>query len=74
MAAEVYEGRPCEHGHTIRYRSNRKCVACHTLPAVYIVLEVRAMPALAPVLATQGDAERYITEHGGEIWRATPIE
>jgi hypothetical protein len=24
----VTEGRPCRRGHTLRYRSNGKCVAC----------------------------------------------
>ena len=25
---ETYHGAPCAHGHTLRYRSNRKCVEC----------------------------------------------
>lgn len=37
MSAETYTGKPCPRGHTLRYRSNRKCVACYTLEVRYIV-------------------------------------
>jgi hypothetical protein len=28
MTAETYQGGPCKHGHTLRYKRNRNCVQC----------------------------------------------
>lgn len=27
-AAKHYRGKPCPHGHTLRYRKTHRCVAC----------------------------------------------
>ena len=27
--AKTYEGRPCKHGHVVRYAANHNCVACN---------------------------------------------
>lgn len=40
MSAETYDGKPCARGHTRRYRSNRKCVACSTLPVLYFATHI----------------------------------
>jgi hypothetical protein len=67
MTPETYTGKPCAHGHTLRYRSNRKCVHCSRHEVVYIA---------------QGIWTRYETEQdaraangpGVTIWRATRVK
>lgn len=69
MTAETYRGAPCAHGHTLRYRSNRKCVTCACAPARYFALSPGAHTAeLVTIVETV-----YARRPGWTYWRATEI-
>ena len=65
MIVETYRGKPCAHGHTVRYRSNRKCVACARL-------EVRWFEVLADGSCRQVTSTEAVYAHlsGRSYWRA----
>lgn len=72
MTADTYHGAPCAHGHTLRYRSNRKCVECARVPARYIVFDgEHYVSGIHDSLeAAQHDAYQ-LTE--GSIWLARKV-
>lgn len=72
MTTETYNGKPCERGHTLRYRSNRKCVACSRREVRYFVVPYVGR---VQVFAAREVAEQYATrEYPAQLWRATRID
>lgn len=69
MTAETYNGQPCAHGHTLRYRSNRKCVACARREVQYFELD-----AQGTARAIQLTEATYARLPGRSYWRATRID
>jgi hypothetical protein len=68
--AETYHGKPCaKGGHTLRWRSNRKCVACHTLPVKYFAtLDGERPRQVGEDEALRSRSSRYV------YWRAHPVD
>lgn len=66
MSADTYHGRPCAHGHTLRYASNRKCVECSRVPARYVVFDDGRMISYHPTIEA-AKAE------GEDIWLARKL-
>jgi hypothetical protein len=70
MTAETYEGKPCASGHTTRYRSNRKCVRCHTLPVRYFAV----LDGDVYASGSSPEVVRRLAPEDATLWRATPID
>lgn len=70
MSAETYDGKPCAHGHTRRYRSNRKCVACSTRLVKFFELAPGGETARAIGLTEAA----YCRRAGFTYWRAVKLD
>lgn len=66
---ETYIGEPCAQGHTLRYRSNRKCVTCACAPAQFFALAADGSMA-QPVTMVEAV---YARRPGWSYWRAKRI-
>lgn len=72
MTAETYRGKPCAYGHNgVRYRSNRKCVQCYTLPVRYLV--VLDGDVYGGLFDSPAGARRQAPQEA-TVWRATPLD
>jgi hypothetical protein len=70
MTAATYEGKPCrKDGSTTRYRSNRKCVKCYTLPVKFFELKPDGTARELGITEVA-----YCRQPGRTYWRATPID
>lgn len=69
MSVETYHGLPCERGHTLRYRSNRKCVACACKPRLYLV---PVCPGVWDEFNTLEEAQQHLFAEDG-IWVAKKL-
>lgn len=74
MTPETYNGKPCAHGHTLRYRSNRKCVQCSRLEVRYIAVDCNGAGGMLRDTEAEARSDAKSIWKDGTIWRATRVK